>query len=173
MLSQTNTVGGVVTREGGRRFRRMAAVLRRYPWMARLGQRFLHLIQPRFTVGVIGLLLDETGQRVLLVEHVFHAQCPWGMPGGWIDRGETPEQAVVREFHEETGLRVRVVRPLVVDMRHEIRNHIDLIFLCRLDGESGPIRLSYELLGYQWAAVDDLPLLMAVQREAIEGVRGG
>lgn len=31
----------------------------------------------------------------------------WHLPGGGIDLGEAPERAVVREVHEETGLRVK------------------------------------------------------------------
>lgn len=41
----------------------------------------------------------------------------WEFPGGRVEPGETPEQAVVREFAEETGLAVRVTAPLGV-IRH-------------------------------------------------------
>ena len=43
-----------------------------------------------------------TQGQVLLVEHVFHPYAPWGLPGGWIDRNESPSQtAVIRELQEE------------------------------------------------------------------------
>lgn len=38
----------------------------------------------------------------------------WEFPGGVQEEGETAEQAVAREFMEETGFRVRVLRPLGV-----------------------------------------------------------
>lgn len=36
----------------------------------------------------------------------------WCFPGGAIDAGETPEQAIVREMQEELGLAIRPVRKL-------------------------------------------------------------
>ena len=36
------------------------------------------------------------------------------LPGGGVDEGETPELAVVREFGEETGLKVAVREPLTL-----------------------------------------------------------
>lgn len=36
----------------------------------------------------------------------------WELPGGKIDPGETPEQAVIREVYEETGYRVTVVKKI-------------------------------------------------------------
>jgi 8-oxo-dGTP diphosphatase len=33
----------------------------------------------------------------------------WSVPGGWLDLGETPEQAAERECREETGITARAV----------------------------------------------------------------
>ncbi len=34
----------------------------------------------------------------------------WVFPKGWIDPGETPEQAAIREVREETGIQAQIVR---------------------------------------------------------------
>lgn len=151
---------------------RISNVIRRLPWLSVLVWRVVHWIQPRFSVGIIGILLDDTGERVLLLEHVYHYPHPWGLPGGWIDRGEDPAACIVREFHEETTLRVRVVRPLVVNLSVEWRNHITVCFLCALEsGDPKAITLSHELSDYQWARLDDLPPLVEFHRKAIALVR--
>lgn len=38
----------------------------------------------------------------------------WTLPGGRVEPGESPEEAIVREAHEETSLRVRVVAKIAV-----------------------------------------------------------
>jgi ADP-ribose pyrophosphatase len=38
----------------------------------------------------------------------------WEIPGGKIDRGETPEAAAIRECREETGVVCRTLKPLIV-----------------------------------------------------------
>jgi diadenosine hexaphosphate hydrolase (ATP-forming) len=35
----------------------------------------------------------------------------WVFPKGWIDPGETPEQAAIREAREETGIQAQIIRP--------------------------------------------------------------
>ncbi|GAB1689384.1 NUDIX hydrolase [Krasilnikovia sp. M28-CT-15] len=62
-------------------------------------------------VGAYGLVRDGDG-RVLLARGSDASEFPgvWTLPGGGVDQGEHPDDAVVREFAEETGLAVRVLR---------------------------------------------------------------
>lgn len=54
-------------------------------------------------------LLERDGQVAVVRVTKPDAQ-PWfDLPGGGVDPGETPAQAVVREYGEEAGLRVRAV----------------------------------------------------------------
>lgn len=62
----------------------------------------------------VGLVVK--GKKILLVKRdepeVIGAHLKWEFPGGKVDFGETPEEAIVREIYEETGVRVRVKRLL-------------------------------------------------------------
>lgn len=42
----------------------------------------------------------------------------WTLPGGGIDFGEHPDEAVVREVHEETGLDAELGQPIWIDSAH-------------------------------------------------------
>ena len=52
-------------------------------------------------MGVAGAVYDDQG-RILLVKHRYNSG--WRLPGGGVDRGEPPRDAVLRELHEEVGL---------------------------------------------------------------------
>jgi 8-oxo-dGTP diphosphatase len=72
-------------------------------------------VERRRRIGAYGLCRDGDG-RVLLVRASARSVRPgtWFLPGGGIDHGEDPADAVVRELAEETGLRVAVAGPRAV-----------------------------------------------------------
>ncbi|GGQ66117.1 NUDIX domain-containing protein [Couchioplanes azureus] len=61
-------------------------------------------------IGAYGLCRDAAG-RALLAHNSGLSAFPglWTLPGGGVEQGEDPDDTVVREFAEETGLRVRIV----------------------------------------------------------------
>ncbi|SBT47502.1 NUDIX hydrolase [Micromonospora auratinigra] len=76
-------------------------------------------MEQRRRIGAYGVLRDGDG-RVLLVRGSADADHPgvWQLPGGGLAHAEPAEDAVVREFAEETGLAVRVtgLRDAVADV---------------------------------------------------------
>jgi 8-oxo-dGTP pyrophosphatase MutT (NUDIX family) len=64
----------------------------------------------RITAGTIGTVQNDKGQ-VLLIQRTKEPYIgAWAMPGGKIEVGEHPDETMIREFYEETGLRVEVKR---------------------------------------------------------------
>jgi len=80
-------------------------------------------VTPLLTADIIIELLDQPG-RVVLIERK-RAPLGWALPGGFVDVGETLEQAAVREAKEETGLDVKLkaLLGLYSDPKRDPRGH--------------------------------------------------
>jgi ADP-ribose pyrophosphatase YjhB (NUDIX family) len=69
------------------------------------GCEFVFYLDPKLAAGVVA----ELNGRVLLLRRAIEpAYGAWVFPGGFVDRGEHPEQAAVREAREESGVEVRL-----------------------------------------------------------------
>jgi ADP-ribose pyrophosphatase YjhB (NUDIX family) len=74
----------------------------------------------------------------------------WTLPGGWVDPGESPSEAAVRETKEESGFDVNAVRLMAIYDRDRHGHppcpfHVyKLIFLCGLVGGSAKTSLETE-----------------------------
>ncbi len=114
--------------------------------------------------------------RLLLIKHFSHKsnRSYWVLPGGGIEPGETEVACVVREMHEETGLRVRVER-LLLDVRNE-RHHFyrrQKTFLCSpLEGTAAPgvepedEAASFEIVDVCWIDLRRTETWLPVMAEA-------
>jgi mutator protein MutT len=68
---------------------------------------FVLYLDPKVATGII---LPMDGGIVLLRRAIHPSYGKWVFPGGYVDRGETPEAAAVREAKEESGLEVKIRR---------------------------------------------------------------
>ncbi|MGH3614751.1 MAG: NUDIX domain-containing protein [Pseudonocardia sp.] len=110
---------------------------------------------PRVAAGA--LFVDDEG-RVLLLHPTY--KDTWDIPGGYVERGESPASACEREVHEEIGLRRTANRLLAVDWAPHKKEGDKLLFIfdCGVIGEDETnIRLNErEVDLWQWTRADDL-----------------
>ena len=79
------------------------------------------------------------GDEVLLIQRGNEPwKGAWALPGGFVDYGEDPRDAVLRELEEETGLIGRIIRLLDAkgDPNRDPRKHIvSIVYLIEAEGE--------------------------------------
>jgi ADP-ribose pyrophosphatase YjhB (NUDIX family) len=122
---------------------------------ARVRRLGVWLAEPRFTVTAGAVVTDARG-RVLLLKHVFRAGDGWGIPGGFIERGEQPEEAIRRELREEVGLEVEEAR-LVAARTLKRPRQIEILFLARAARDGDARAASAEISRAEWFEVESLP----------------
>lgn len=86
--------------------------------------------------GIIQLYKGDDFQGIVLIERLNE---PHGLalPGGFVDRGESVEQALVREMKEETDLDVTIISLLNVysDPQRDPRFHTaSVVYVCKAEG---------------------------------------
>jgi 8-oxo-dGTP diphosphatase len=92
---------------------------------------------PELTVDIIIELEDRPGRPIVLIERRF-PPAGHALPGGFVDIGETVEEAARREAREETGLEIRLARLLGVysDPSRDPRGHtVSLVYVATATGE--------------------------------------
>ena len=107
-------------------------------------------------VGADAAIFDDEG-RILL--HLRADDQRWCLPCGWLEPNESPQEAVVRETWEETGLHVEPVELVGVFTRRPdpawgLFTMVAICFLCRVTG--GQLTLSHEGLDLRYWYLDDV-----------------
>ncbi len=109
--------------------------------------------QARFTVTAGAIITDGAG-RVLLLHHRFRPGSGWGIPGGFIKRGEQPDEALRRELREEVGLEIEDLKLFKTRAFGKARQ-LEVVFRCRARGETN--QLSFEIRRADWFYPHELP----------------
>ena len=129
----------------------LGSIFRHLPGPVR--RRVVRLGQRRFTVTAGAFVFDDEG-RILLLEHEFRPDSRWGMPGGFMGKGEQPDEALRRELQEEVSLEVTNVELYFARTLKKPRQ-VELFFACK--AASAPTPSSFEIRKAQWFDTNELP----------------
>jgi 8-oxo-dGTP diphosphatase len=129
-------------------------------------------------ITIVSGFLYHNGKVLLNLrteEELPDAHMKWELPGGKIDFGEAPEEAVKREFFEETGVEVRVERlfPKMWTNYWEYpwgtQQTLCFTFLCSLVSE-GKRKADHHVADTKWFTLEEAKMLEALpgMKEIVE-----
>jgi ADP-ribose pyrophosphatase YjhB (NUDIX family) len=105
------------------------------------GAEVIRYISPVPTVDIIIEVEPETGGKGVVLIYRRNEPRAWALPGGFVDYGETLEEAAVREAMEETGLEVETIAQFHTysDPKRDPRRHtISTVFVAKAKGRLCP-----------------------------------
>lgn len=109
-------------------------------------------------LAAAGVVIDSSGRWLVVKKSYGGLKGQWSLPAGFVDAGETADEAAVREVKEETGIEASVCG--VAGIRSGvIQNDVSdtmIIFHMTLNEEKEPEANAGELLDAQWMRTDEL-----------------
>ena len=104
-----------------------------------------------FNLGAFAVIFDD--QNRVLLSHRRDMDA-WNLPGGGVEVEELPNEGVIREVREETGLEAEVVR--LVGVYGKIgRNELVFTFVCRVTG--GQLQATEESDESRYFSLEEIP----------------
>lgn len=113
----------------------------------------MRLAHTRFTVTAGAVIFNDKGE-VLLLKHRFRAGSGWGLPGGFMENGEQPIDALRRELHEEIGLELDDVKVFAVRSFKKPKQ-VEVLFRGRANAEVKSQTVEVERA--EWFSIETLP----------------
>lgn len=140
------------------------------PDRGRLGCRrghFVHYDNPAVTAFA---LVERDGRYLVLERGQEPYRGRWELPGGFVEAGESPSEAVTREIFEETGLRIEtpsIIGAYTSRYGDDGKQTVDVAFHCK--ATPGDLSLSAESSSSAWVSIEQMPpLAFAGERSAFE-----
>ncbi len=102
-------------------------------------------------------VVNDKGQLLILLRSDGEG---WCMPCGWVDVGENPATAAVREMREETGLRVEALGYISLSTKgpgpsQRMQHQVNVIVATKLLSDPADIKLNHEHTEYRWINEND------------------
>ena len=141
---------------------------------ARFRRWSMRATHARFTVTAGAIVFNNSGQ-VLLLKHRFRAGSGWGLPGGFLEAGEQPLDALRRELREEIGMEIKDVEVFAARSFRKPQQ-VEVLFRCRANGSPQPRNVEVELA--EWFSLNSLPeglpkdQIHFIERAARDGGKG-
>lgn len=103
-------------------------------------------------LGADAAVINNNGQVLILKRSDDQS---WCLPCGWVDVGECPATAAVREVKEETGLDVKAKGYLGISTKgagktQNIQHQVNMLVLVELISDTCTIQLSHEHTEFKW-----------------------
>ena len=114
-------------------------------------------------VRVAGIVIQKNS--ILLIQHIKNEKKYWLVPGGGVDWGESLEEALIREYKEETNLDIEVKDFLFFSetISPDKNKHvINLYFLVKIKNDSETMKIGNET---------NLSDLKYVSKEEIQNIK--
>ena len=128
---------------------------------------------PKISPAVIVAI--RNGNRLLLTKNAKGVYNYYALVAGFVEVGETLEEAVAREVREEVGLKVKNIQPYK-SQPWSFSDTIMLAFIADLDGDDKITLQEEELSEARWFEREDVPVLpfhISVGHELIQKFRDG
>jgi ADP-ribose pyrophosphatase YjhB (NUDIX family) len=106
-----------------------------------------------------GVLVEHKGKVLLVRRRMIPGQGMWTLPAGFVDFGEDPAEAAVRECREETGLGVKIAGLFDITAGREHEHGADIIIVYRAQLIGGTPRAGDDVDQVAFFAPDELPSL--------------
>lgn len=114
-----------------------------------------NMIFPRIAPAAIIALTH--GDKLMLSSYANRSVKRYGLLAGFIEIGETAEEAVAREVMEEVGLKVKNIR-YYKSQPWGIAGNLSVGYFCDLDGDNDTVTLDEaELASAEWFVREDIP----------------
>lgn len=115
-------------------------------------------------IAAMGIVVGQDGSVLMIQRDDIRT---WAPPGGSLDKGELPTDAVVREVEEETGYKVLPVR--LVSLRYvplKPWGYLSFVFRCLLRGGEATLSTESRQVGFVSVNPIDVPMTR-LHRQAV------